>query len=406
MDISYEQCHWQVTNTGKIDFLELFAGTARMSQMAAQSGLRCGQPIDLRTGFDLSNPQSQKKVLDILDKQQPTVVFMAPVCENLNSPYVHEKMKRATPMIDFCIKIAEYQIRRGRYFIIENPQTSRMWHTKSFQKLLKGYDVDWDTLHMCAFGMKDPKGYYYYKPTSLMFNVPRDVTQVVFKTCPNRNSGKQFHQHETVMGNVPGYGSRSKLAQVYPYRFCKTLAVSLAHYLNRWQYGRSNMIAEDLLSELSDSEVSCLTDAFDREYVFYTESPHNHSKLKQDSNLRQLMTKVNSLKSGTEFHLNWASPDDKWVRTTRQQASEVRQKLVPGTVFGECILYRGTLGVNKHLRESQQGILVFWHKHQKTMLFPSMKLTGSILTRQPSRGRCIAIPATVQNLIVLAILMM
>ena len=42
--------------------------------------------------------------------------------------------------------------------------------------------------------MKDPKGYfYYYKPTSLMFNIPRDVMQVIFKTCPNRNSGKQPH---------------------------------------------------------------------------------------------------------------------------------------------------------------------------------------------------------------------
>ena len=371
MDISYEECRWQVTNTGKIDFLELFAGTARMSQMAAQSGLRCGQPIDLRTGFDLANPQSQKKVLDILEKQQPTIVFMAPVCgpfsqlQNLNSPYVHDKMKRAMPMIDFCIKVAEYQIKRGRYFIIENPQTSRIWYTKSFQGLLKQYDVDWDTLHMCAFGMKDPKGYYYYKPTSLMFNVPRDVMQVVFKTCPNRNSGKQSHQHETVMGNVPGYGQRSKLAQVYPYRFCKTLAVSLAHLLNRWQYGRSNMVVEDLLSELSDEEVSCLTNAFDQEYVFYTKSPHNHNKLKQDSNLRQLMTKVNSLKAGTEFHLNWANSEDKWVRTTRQQASQVRQRLVPGTVFGECILCRGTLGFTKNLRESQQGILVYWHKHNK-----------------------------------------
>ena len=372
MDISFEECHWQVTNTGKIDFLELFAGTARMSQMAAQSGLRCGQPIDLRTGFDLTNLQSQKKVIDMLDKQQPTIVFMAPVCgpfsqlQNLNSPHVREKMKRAMPMIDFCIKIAEYQSKRGRYFIIENPQTSRIWYTNSFQRLLQQYDVDWDTLRMCAFGMKDPNGYYYYKPTSLMFNIPRDVMQVIFKTCPNRNSGKQPHQHETVMGNVPGYGQRSKLAQVYPYRFCKTLAVSLAHFLNRWQYGKSNMVVEDLLSELSDEEVSCLTNALDQEYVFYTNSPYNHSKLKQDSNLRQLMTKVNSLKTGAEFHLNWANSEEKWVRTTRQQASEVRQKLVPGTVFGECILYRGTLGVTKHLKESQQGILVYWHKHNKS----------------------------------------
>ena len=265
-------------------------------------------------------------------------------------------------MIDFCIKVAECQIRHGRYFVIENPQTSRMWYTKSFQKLLKEYNVDWDTLHMCAFGMKDPKGYYHYKPTSLMFNVPRDVMQVIFKTCPNRNNGRKQHQHETVMGNVPGYGQRSKLAQVYPYRFCETLAVSLARFLNRWQHGQLNMVVEDLLSELSDDEVSCLADAFDQEYVFYTETPHNHSKLKQDSNLRQLMTKVNSLKAATECHLNWAS-EDKWVRATRQQASEVRQELVPGTVFGECILCRGTLGVTKRLRESQQGILVYWHRH-------------------------------------------
>ena len=129
------------------------------------------------------------------------------------------------------------------------------------------------------------------------------------------------------------------------------------------------MVVEDLLSEISDEEVSCLTNALDQEYVFFSKSPYNHSlKLKQDSNLRQLMTKVNSLnslKTGTGFHLNWANSEDKWVRTTRQQASEVRQKLVPGTVFGECILYRGTLGVTKHLRESQQGILVYWHKHNK-----------------------------------------
>ena len=205
-----------------------------------------------------------------------------------------------------------------------------------------------------------------HKIGSKTFNIPRDVMQVIFKTCPNRNSGKQPHQHETVMGNVPGYGQRSKLAQVYPYRFCKTLAVSLAHFLNRWQYGKSNMVVEDLLSELSDEEVSCLTNVLDQEYVFYTNSPYSHSKLKQDSNLRQLMTKVNSLKTGTEFHLNWANSEDKWVRTTRKQASEVRQKLVPGTVFGECILYRGTLGVTKHLKESQQGILVYWHKHNKS----------------------------------------
>ena len=130
--------------------------------------------------------------------------------------------------------------------------------------------------------------------------------QITFKTCSNRINGKRQHTHEPVMGNVPGNGQRSKLAQIYLYRFWKTLAVSLARFLNRWQYGQNNMVVEELLSELSDSEVSCLTEAFDDEYVFYVEAPHSHNQIKQDSNFRQIMTKVNSLKAGTGLRLNWA----------------------------------------------------------------------------------------------------
>ena len=34
---------------GRIDFLEMFSGSARPSQVAAMQGLRVGAPIDLRT---------------------------------------------------------------------------------------------------------------------------------------------------------------------------------------------------------------------------------------------------------------------------------------------------------------------------------------------------------------------
>ena len=47
--------------TGKIDFLELFAGSARLSQVAAMNGLRVGQPIDLRTGFDILTSDGRKR---------------------------------------------------------------------------------------------------------------------------------------------------------------------------------------------------------------------------------------------------------------------------------------------------------------------------------------------------------
>ena len=66
--------------TGKIDFLELFAGSARLSQVAAMNGLRVGQPIDLRTGFDILTSDGRKRTMEIIEKQKPKVIFTAPHC--------------------------------------------------------------------------------------------------------------------------------------------------------------------------------------------------------------------------------------------------------------------------------------------------------------------------------------
>ena len=51
---SYAHVLWQCMMKGKLDFLELFAGSARLSQCTALRGLRTGSPVDLRTGFDLN----------------------------------------------------------------------------------------------------------------------------------------------------------------------------------------------------------------------------------------------------------------------------------------------------------------------------------------------------------------
>ena len=48
--ISYSNSHWMPVTSGQIDFLELFSGSARLSQVAALSGLRVGTPVGFRTG--------------------------------------------------------------------------------------------------------------------------------------------------------------------------------------------------------------------------------------------------------------------------------------------------------------------------------------------------------------------
>lgn len=49
----YQNYHWEPCTRGRIDFLELFAGSARLSQVAAMNGLKVGPPVDIRTGYDI-----------------------------------------------------------------------------------------------------------------------------------------------------------------------------------------------------------------------------------------------------------------------------------------------------------------------------------------------------------------
>ena len=68
---------WQSISNGSIDFLELFSGSARLSQAAALTGLRVGPPVDLRTGFDLNTRSGQRKAMQIILEQEPEVIHMA-----------------------------------------------------------------------------------------------------------------------------------------------------------------------------------------------------------------------------------------------------------------------------------------------------------------------------------------
>ena len=131
-------------------------------------------------------------------------------------------LQKFLPRLEFCCRIAIFQIEHGGHFIIENPASSALWCTRCFQRLLSQRGVTYGTLDMCSFGMKYNNGYYYNKPTSLLHNFDEDIMSPVFKRCRNKFGGVQ-HQRQPLEGSAPGFGSRTKLAQVYPYRFCSKL---------------------------------------------------------------------------------------------------------------------------------------------------------------------------------------
>ena len=65
--IAFGTYHWiPVTKRKRIDFLELFAGSARLSHVASMQGMKVGQPIDLRTGFDILTSDGRMRTMKII----------------------------------------------------------------------------------------------------------------------------------------------------------------------------------------------------------------------------------------------------------------------------------------------------------------------------------------------------
>jgi hypothetical protein len=130
-----------------------------------------------------------------------------------------QKRREAMPMVDFCIKVAMYQVSKERFFIIENPHGSAMWNLEGMLGLSSRRNVTWQLLHMCAWGLKDPEsGLPYKKGMYLMHNLPAGSISPLFRLC------KGDHQHQIIEGSSPGHSTRSQISEVYPWRFCRQLA--------------------------------------------------------------------------------------------------------------------------------------------------------------------------------------
>ena len=76
------------------------------------------------------------------------------------------------------------------------------------------------------------------------------------KRCSIKSKGESFHYHQPLEGSAPGFGSITKLAQIYSYRFCTTLKRSFLPRGNpRALYPTHMSLAVDLLEDLDIDEL-------------------------------------------------------------------------------------------------------------------------------------------------------
>ena len=112
--------------------------------------------------------------------------------------------------------------------------------------------------HFCAYGLKDPEsGLRSLKPTSLMHCLPSEVMRPIFRRCKNFSSSVK-HEHQPLEGNAGSFGSRTKLAQVYPYQFCQDLAHIILRHLQVKPRDNEVYLLEDLFEPFTIKQVDIL----------------------------------------------------------------------------------------------------------------------------------------------------
>ena len=172
-------------------------------------------------------------------------------------------------MVEFVAPIARYQLKHRRYFIIENPQTSRIWFLKCMQQLFSDPSVTWGDFHFSAYGLKDPEsGLRSLKPTSLMHCLPPEVMRPIFRRCENFSSSVK-HEHQPLEGNAGTFGSRTKLPQMYPYQFCQDLAHIVLRHLQVKPLDNEVYLLKDLFEPFTIKQVDILRkemEAIDKEF--------------------------------------------------------------------------------------------------------------------------------------------
>ena len=133
----------------------------------------------------------------------------------------------------FCVRVADYQRSKGRYFYFEHPLTARSWQSvDELWELMGRDDVEAVTVHMCQFELQatDSEGIgFVKKPTRILTNLP-PLASALNRQCQGG------HRHVHLMSG------RAKGAAAYTKEFCMAICQALAvclEYLGEVQSGAS-----------------------------------------------------------------------------------------------------------------------------------------------------------------------
>ena len=232
-------------------FLEVFSGTARLTEAMRQCGIPCLPPIDITVcqsvpvAFDVVDSDRWDFVMQLIYAGAVVFIHFGTPCNTFSAarkddggppPLRSQEFPDGLPSLqgvwqdhlflgnlfkDRTFEACLALVLTGGNFSIENPLLSLIWETDQFKFLFRhsrAFFVDFD---QCAFGAPS------MKPTRMMITHER-LVQSLKRNCPGN------HRHEVLKGKVfsAQFGRvvyRTKLAQVYPFDMCMAIAKAVQH---------------------------------------------------------------------------------------------------------------------------------------------------------------------------------
>ena len=225
----------------RVDIMETYAGAALISQEAHLYGLKATIPVDYNTGFNLGEPESDQACNQMVHNLRPLVMIHELECkpwtllqDNCNFVNRKEELEQwresVRPQMNQVVKWCYLQHNEGRYYILENPQTSRLWLEAAIQKLQADTGAVRVTCHSGAYGARDSKGNLIRKSFSFMSNNP-DLLRYLQERLPPEQLRECVKLEGAEVTNSQAYppglvhailrGVQDVAKQINPSRFAK-----------------------------------------------------------------------------------------------------------------------------------------------------------------------------------------
>lgn len=158
-----------------LDLIEVFAGTARLTDLAHKYGLSASQPFDIKYGIDLKTKAGRDMLKRAVRTLKPLLLLVAWPCtvwnifnRNMNYSYRLDELESLReedrPLVKLGVELCYEQIEGGRFYLGENPLRSDLWKESHVQQLRQHADNIEVTGDAGAYGAENRDGWPIQKP--------------------------------------------------------------------------------------------------------------------------------------------------------------------------------------------------------------------------------------------------